>query len=338
MKDSSGEIPPKGDAEAQSMRRRLMKTIERVYVKGAGERVPDSAEHYAERLFKIVSALRTSNQLYQWPGESEGDTTYEAGQKIRLAFFDNEGNAHVAEEDLELPKYPLTFITSLEAYIAGKPWEEVKQLMAHDPDIADKEVRKIFEVNIDAVRRPADVLTVMRSIGPKIAGKKVREGLVLRLAQRFERMVDTEASRCTTFEELERFRQDIRALVESLKGTDMPTYAARDALDAAALELGKKLYDKAKTYRDVKKVSDAITAFPFAFEEFYKKPLEVKSEDVRAKIRLLYALRHTKDTEGLLTLRKATEDHVFSSTEIADSYKTEILDLLDKKLARKQAK
>lgn len=325
------DFPP-GPGEAKATKRRLLRIIDKIYVKGAGVREPGTPEYHAEELFKIVSALRESNQLYQWPGEGEeGNQTFQTGQEVRFTYFDQQGVSHMADEVLILPKYPITFIDALEAYIAGKSWNEVKEIMTHDPDIADKEIREIFETNIDAVKSPKDVVIVMRSIGPRIASKKVREALVLRLAQRFERMVDTEAMACTSFRELDRFREDVRALIESLKGTDMPTYGARDALDAAALELAKRLFDKATTYKQVKQVADAVDGYPFAFEDFYTKPLQVRAEDVRTKIRFLYALRHSSNIEQLTQLEQAVHDHSFGDKVTSGAYKIELLDLVRKK-------
>lgn len=323
-----------GEAEQSSeVKRRVQALMVKVYDRLGGERPEGSPKWHADRLFGILVLLRDSNQLYQWPEEAESKGITPGGE-ITFAKSDQDGNIVAAEEPLTVPKYPVTLIEAFEAYLYGKPWEEVKKIMAHDPDISDKEIRIAFEANIDKVRLTKDVVALMRSMGPKIASKKVRDALVLRLSQKFERIIDADAAACQTFEELHKVRGDVVSAVESLKGTDMPTFGARDALDAAALELAKKLFDSAKTYRDVEAVATEVDNYPFGFEDFYTKPLKAKAEDVRTKIKFLYALRHTKELGKLEELRGVVEGHEFSDEQTTSAYRLELLDLVDKKIKK----
>lgn len=281
-------VPPhEGEEPSQeelTLRKRLRNLIARVYSTNANERVPGSPDFYADELYKLLTTVRASNQVFAWPGRDEdGDKTYRPGQKIRFAHFDSEGKPKVAAEDVALPETPAALIDALEAFVAGKPWDEVKAALERDPEFEAKEIARSLAENIDAIRSLNQIPKVAETLAAAMPKKRMREDLVQRLVRHFDVMVERQASRASDFRELSWVKGEANRLVESVP--ELASGSVADALDAAAAELAKHSFEEARTLKELARARKDLQGFEFAFEDLYRSSLEEAAAQAEARIR-----------------------------------------------------
>lgn len=321
--DESGDFPPKND-ESADVGRRLLKIIERVYVRTGGVREPNSPEFHAEEVFKIVSALRQSKQLYRWPGASEEEQTFREGQELYLAYLDDQGNYHVSQEPIVLPKYPSSFIDGLEAFIAGQDWSIVKEKIAADPNLKGKEIAESLLRNVDQARSFRDLKLIAETMNAGLS-KKLQSDVLFRLETKIQRYVETLAKQCSSVEELRRLRADADAFFQSIKDDSISPLGVYDALDNEADQLARRLFSKVTNLKDLDQTVRDFKRYTFSFEDLYRARIAAMANDTRTKLSFTKEMRSVKGEADLHALHERIATQVFENEELGESYRAELL-------------
>jgi hypothetical protein len=327
-----------GDSLIRARLKRLMaKTIPRLTGTSDEKAKPGTLEfglYHAEEMYKLLSTLRDSSQVFEWPVENEGrHRTFEAGRKMYLVFIDDEGKPKLSDEMVNLPRRPLVLLDALEAYISGTSWPEIQEMLSNDPDIKDEEISRTIEENISKIKTLRNARDVLGTIGPGITNKNVRDRLLRLLTQRIEKNVDEEVARSGDFKALRALQADVLAFFNHPQTAVLSRTGIIDILDIGGSELGKRLLDSADTLEKVEAVEQSIEDYVFSFRELYEKNLNERVDDVKARIGFLKRLRNARSEKGLNALKAQIESHEFKS-EQADSYKKQLYMLIEAKRSK----
>lgn len=245
-------------------------------------------------------------------------------------YYDAENEPQVSEE-VTIPKRPAPFIAALEAYIAGASWEEVQAILTTETEEEDSKIVLEIKERIKDATSYKEIGNAIAVVMNTLERRDIREEALRNVTRRLDKIIETRARECATFEELAREQADIKSLFTSYRDAKMSMTSALDTLDDAAVELAHFLFERTKSAKELDAAVQSLSSFNFTFEDLSRKPIDAKAEDVRAKINFLHTLRYVRSNKGLAKLEAEVSNHQFKSADTTDAYRTELIELIAKK-------
>ncbi len=290
-----------------------------------------SPEYWGEELMKILTGLKATDQLENWQPDlwakiiSPDKPTYRFVRKL--------GDAEPElSPPVRLPRTPYPFLIALDAYTQGTSWIEVESLLGKEM-VMSEDQQKILEVEteISKVRTFEEAGNVAKRIHETFKEGNRRNSMIGLLTTYLSFLLRGTVSKCKDLPALEKARVEVNNFFETPNGKYFRKVRILDVLDHRALDLGKELLSRAMTQDEVAKAMEAIRNHPFEFAFVYEQPFSETRDDAIAKIDFLEKLRSKRSEAGLDELRKEVDAHQFTSMELADHYRKQIVEFIERK-------
>ena len=281
-------------------------------------------------LMILVNSISDSGQarpLENW--ERDAPT-----QSVYLLRRDDEGNYEASPEAITRPRTPKSFYIALEAFIDGKPWDEVKRLAAtRPPEASDPDAAEITTLQTEsaAVATLEEAGEMAAKIHRKFSKPSSQTKVMQVLHRQVERIIENDTRDVTELEQLNPLRARLQSFVTSSNGKYFVGTMFVDFIDAAALRIGQLMIASARSAGELERVLTAIRAHEFQYAEAYAAPFAESREDALEKIELLAELTRIRSVERLDAFKEKIATKEFKSASLTSLYRSQIDSFIERK-------
>lgn len=292
---------------------------------------PDSSEYWGAELVKILSGLAATKQTDDWQPDLLVKILKREAPDVR--FVRKIGDQDPEKSQLvRLPRAARPFLLALDAYVSGKSWEEVQELLGR-PSMGGADSAQIAALQDEAARVGSfeEAGNLAKRIKTALSNQHSQTRVMRLLHRIVEKILEDKTKNLSEFSQLKPVQVELRAFVKSSNGEHFSGSTLLDFLDAAALRIGKQMVTNAKSTFELQAALQAIHNHDFIYAAAYEAPFAESREDATSKIELLSKIRFKRSEEGLDDLRREVEAFEFQSKEMTPVYRKQIIDFIERK-------